>query len=185
MENQSRYLSPLTVEEFAQLDAELQPLELVRGWVVREPVPTSQHGAICVTIAGELYAYAKRTGNGRVFGNDTGFILSRNPDTVRGPDVAFVGGERCHELAITPAWIDGPPDLAVEVLSPSERSGRIEKKVEDYLGALTPVIWLVQPGSRSVTVIEKGATRVLLTSEVLACEEHLPGFALRVCDIFV
>ena len=185
MQNPTPYTRTLNVEDFANLDEPANELlELVRGRVVREPRPAARHGAVCATIVCELVLYAKRTGAGRVFGNDTGFILARDPATVRGPDVAFLSRARCDEVHKWGAWIDGPPDLAVEVLSQSNRRRQLEQKVADYQRAGTHVVWLINPESQRVTVYERGASRTLTPKDHLTCAEWLPGFNISVSDIY-
>ena len=179
------YTRALSVEDFAKLDTpENELLELARGCVVREPLPAARHGIICATIALELGLYAKHTGAGRVLGNDTGFVLSRDPATVRGPDVAFVRSERCAQVDGWSTWIEGPPDLAVEVLSPSNRKHQIHDKVGDYQRAGTSVIWLIDPDAQCIKVYEGAAAQTLTMTDDLMCKHVLPGSSIPVAHVF-
>jgi Uma2 family endonuclease len=102
-----------------------------------------------------------------VFANDTGFISERDPDTVRGADVAFWSRERLPE--IPEGWIAVPPDLAIEVVSPNDMFSRIQKKVKHYLTHGVRLVWLVDPENRSVTVYRPGQpVRILEENEILS-----------------
>jgi Uma2 family endonuclease len=160
-------------------------LELVHGWLVREPLPGPRHGRIAATLAGLLWRYAEAHGTGVVLTCDTGFLLHRSPDTVRGPDVALVSRARYEALDESAALIPGAPDLAVEVLSPTNRPGDAHAKVADYLAAGATLVWVVDP-QREIVV----SYRQLLSPEVLggddrlAAEDLLPGFAVPVREVF-
>lgn len=104
------------------------------------------------------------------FSNDTWFVLSRSPDTVRGPDVSFVTRERFERVGDLTTAFPGAPDLAVEVLSPSTTPAAIHGKVADYLTAGTRCVWVVDPDARIVRVF-----RSLLSPIALACGEQLDG----------
>ncbi len=185
MENPTPYTRGLSVEDFTSLDeADDELLELVRGRVVREPRPAARHGLVCATITSMLVRYAEQTGAGRVLGNDTGFVLARDPATVRGPDVAYLSLERCGQIDKWSAWIEGSPDLAVEVLSLGNRRAQIDEKVADYQRAGTRVVWLIDPESQCIVVYERGACRTLTLADHLTSERWLPGFSVRVADVF-
>jgi len=124
----------LSVREFERLPEDpFWRYELVRGRVVREPPPGEQHGSIAAKLAHVLLEFVEPRGLGDVR-VESGYVLSHDPDTVRGPDVSFVRRERLgsHPTGI---WPHVPPDLAVEVLSPSGRAGRVKEKVDDYRAA--------------------------------------------------
>lgn len=184
MEQGAPYTSPVSVDELATLEPTWHRLELTRGRLVEEPPAGRRHGTIAMTVGSALYNYARATGRGRVFACDTGFILARDPDTVRAPDVAFVNLARCADALSSDAMFDGPPDLAVEVLSPHDRRNGIKQQLEDYRMANTPVIWLVDPHARRVKVVAGAVELLLLHGETLTSPGLLPGFALPVAHIF-
>src|SRR5207247_2417345 len=101
---------------------------------------------------------------------DTGFLLARDPDTVRAPDVAFISHLRAREVGDVPSYFPGPPDLAVEVLSPSDRSGEVHGKVADYLAAGARLVWVVDPRTKRVLV-----HRSLLSPRILEGSDLLDG----------
>src|ERR1700683_3700384 len=135
----------ITAEEFMQLpdppDGSRQ--ELVRGVIVTMPPPKPPHGACCSRIARRLGMLVEERKLGEVFSNDTGFISARNPDSVRGPDLAFWSLERMPRVPTT--YADVPPDLAVEVVSPDDHFSRIQSKVRHYLAIGVQIVWVVDP----------------------------------------
>jgi len=144
----------------------------------------SEHGSVVINIATPLATFVKRHRLGCVFGAETGFQIARDPDTVRAPDVAFVRAERVGG-GVPKGFFPGPPDLAVEVLSPSDRASEVFSKVQDWLGAGCRGVWVVDPDARSITTYRAdGKGAVLREADVLACGDLLPGFSLPVADVF-
>jgi Uma2 family endonuclease len=175
----------ITAEEFGRmpdpLDGSRQ--ELVRGVIVTMPPPKALHGACCANVVLVLGNFVREHKLGRVFGNDTGFITERGPDTVRGPDVSFWSRARLSELP--EEYIDLPPDLLVEVVSPSDHYSRIQNKVRHYLDHGVLMIWIVDPIDRSVTVYRsREHGKILAETDTLSGEDVVPGFACRVADLF-
>src|SRR5208283_3333550 len=96
--------------------------------------PTNfRHGEIAFNIGAPLRAHVKANKLGRVSGGDPGFILARKPDTVLAPDVTFLRADRLRAGVPAEGFYEGAPDLAVEVVSPSDRASKVEKKVQDWL----------------------------------------------------
>jgi len=120
-----------------------------------------------------------------VLSAETGFLLARRPDTVRAPDVAFVSAERLEQARTTRGFFPGPPDLAVEVLSPTDRAGEVHAKVADYLAAGTRLVWVVEPGRHTIRVYRTLlAPKTVGQEATLDGEEVLPGFRLPVSAVF-
>ena len=120
-----------------------------------------------------------------VYTGDTGFVLARQPDTVRGPDVAFVSARREREIQDAHPFVPGAPDLAIEVLSPNDRTREVLGKVSDCLAAGSRVVWVVNPAREEVQVFRSPfAPRVLAGHDVLDGEDVLPGFSVSVAEIF-
>ena len=175
----------LTSDDLYGLPDNGQRHELVRGRLLSEPPAGFEHGDLLSEIALQLRAFVKAHTLGRVVGGDVGFILGRDPDTVRAPDVAFVKQDRLPEGRLKKKFFSGPPDLAVEVLSPDDRPGAVTAKVADYLAAGTRIIWLVDPDDRTVTVIRPGAPpRQLAEKDEIDGEDVVPGFRLVVAELF-
>jgi Uma2 family endonuclease len=160
--------------------------ELVRGEVIELPAPTkSPHGVICVNVGFFLSLYARKHGSGYVTSNDSGVILERDPDTVRGPDVAlYDDAERFVDLH--PKYGEHPPVLAVEVLSPNDRADRVIEKINDYLRTRVRLVWVVNPSVRSVTVYQPDQPPIRLDEmQELTGGSILPEFRCRVLDFFL
>ena len=149
--------------------------------VVREP-PGCQHGDVSVNLAAVLHQFVRAHKLGRVW-SDTGYVLSTNPDTVRGPDVSFVRQERVSD-PIPRGFARFAPDLAIELLSPDDRPGKILEKVADYLNAGTLLVWIVDPDRRQARVHRAdGTVSVIGESDNLDGEELLPGFSCTLAEV--
>lgn len=157
--------------------------ELVRGvLIVREP-PGLPHGRIAVELAAALVPHVRANGLGCVY-VESGFKLASNPDTVRGPDLAFISEARIPdpEPRGYPALA---PDLAVEILSPDDRPGEVLGKVADYLTAGTRLVWVIDPDRRLVRIYRAdGTENVLTTEQALQGEDVVPGFSCTLDSIF-
>ena len=117
-----------TVDDLYGLPDDGRHYELVAGRVVSEPLPGARHGRVIARIARALQTFAEREGLAEVVAADSGFVLARDPDTVRGPDVAFVGRARYAAAGDPATAFPGAPDLAVEVLSPWDRPAEVHEK---------------------------------------------------------
>jgi len=173
----------LTEADLMRVDDDSCRHELVAGVVVAEPFPTPGHDRTSRRLLRLLGDFVGAHELGEVFG-ETGFVLARDPDTVRGPDVSFVSRERLAGLDDT-RFFSRAPDLAVEILSSSNRRGAMHAKVADYLAAGTRVVWVVDPKRESVTTYrELLAPRRLESNEALDGGDVLPGLAIPVEAIF-
>jgi len=158
--------------------------ELVRGEVVSMTPPGGAHGGIAVMLAEGLNAHVRAHRLGRVM-VETGYILFRDPDTVRAPDVSFLAAARIPGGRLPERFIEGAPDLAVEVVSPGDTHSEVQERVQDYLRAGSRQVWVVEPRTRSLTVYAPdGTARILGEADTLAAEELLPGFALPLRELF-
>jgi Uma2 family endonuclease len=178
----------MTAEEFCdwvQLPENANKcFELVRGEVIELSRPTKIHGRVCINVGFVLETYARQRRKGYVVGNDSGVILERDPDTVRGPDVAlYEDAQKFVELH--PKYGEVPPRLAVEVLSPNDKVKLINRKILDYLKNGVEVVWLVDPESRNVIVYRRDrAPYAVEENEELTGDDILPDFHCRVADLF-
>ncbi|MEX2157039.1 MAG: Uma2 family endonuclease [Gemmatimonadales bacterium] len=175
---------PLTAADVERISLPGKQVELVRGQlIVREP-PGTHHGAIAANLAYYLGDFVRSHGLGRVFAQDTGFKIASDPDTVRAPDVAFVGGERVDQIPRR-GYAELAPDLLAEVLSPDDRPGEVLAKVADWLGAGTKLVWVVDPERSEVRVYRQdGSLAVLRGNDSLAGEDILPGFTCPLVQVF-
>jgi Uma2 family endonuclease len=137
-----------------------------------------------VSFALASFVYAR--GLGRVYAAETGFVIRRSPDTVRAPDASFVGADRLPAGGFGPGFAPIAPDLAVEVMSPSDTIPQVWQKVDDYLGAGVRAVWVVDPARGTVAVHQPGvAARLLAGDDVLDGGAVLPGFQFPVASLFV
>ena len=174
------------VEDLYRLPDDGRRYELIAGTVVSEPLPGFRHGRVVARIVSLLRAFAEAQGLGEVVTADTGFVLARGPDTLRGPDVAFVDNGRLPSASEESKAFEGAPDLAVEVVSPSNRPDEVHAKVADYLAAGTRLVWVVDPDPdrRTLTVYESLlAPRVLRAEDEVDGSDVLPGFRARVSEL--
>jgi len=174
----------LTAAEFAELPEEgPYRLELVRGRVVRSPRPGALHGRLVLRLGRLLDEFVEAGGHGVVV-VESGALLERDPDTVRGPDVAFYSHERIPENAYaTTFW--GPPDLAAEITSPGNRVWEAQEKVKAYLDAGVQLVWVIDPSSRTAVAYRAGGeARLLSVKDSLDGGAVLPGFRLSLASLF-
>jgi Uma2 family endonuclease len=142
------------------------------------------HGRTGFRFANELCNYVLAHRLGDVLGADVGFVLLRNPDTVRCPDVAFVRADRIPDPPPTKFW-EGPPDLAVEVISPSDTVFEVDEKVQTWLDSGTLEVVVINPRQRTIKIIDKsGGTRIFRPGESFSGLASVPGFQCAVADIF-
>ena len=178
---------PLTAEEFFALPEEIRDRhELVRGRLEElDTVPPGvRHGWVMSCIVHVLMQYVVPRGLGLVVSGDAGFILERAPDTVRGPDVAFIRADRVPPDDDLDGFADLSPDLAVEVLSPRDRPGQVQAKVADYLRTGVRLVWVVDPRARTVVVHVPGhSPRRHTAADRLDGGDVLPGFTCAVRDL--
>ena len=161
-------------------------LELVEGEVIELPPPRKSHGFVCGNLAGLLWDYARRRGAGYVCPNDAGVVLARDPDTVRGPDVAFYDdGQSLDEMREEEGYAASPPPFVAEVLSPSDRPGSVGRKVTQYLRAGVRLVWVLDPDRREVLVYRAGAEpEAVASGGTLDGGDILPGLSVTVADLF-
>jgi Uma2 family endonuclease len=136
-------------------------------------------------MAFRITRYAKERGLGKVFIGDAGVFMQRDPDTVRGPDVLFVRTSRLPPREALKSYFEIPPDLCVEVVSPTDRWSKITEKVDMFLAFGVILVWVIDPQTRTAHVYRKGReVRVVLSTESLDGEDVLPGFALPLAELF-
>ena len=173
----------MTAEELLALPDDVHA-ELVDGVLVVMSPASGPHGSIATRLLGVLYAWVQERGAGELFDSSTGFLLRRHPDTVRSPDVAFVRAERLPG-GVQPGFVPLAPDLAVEILSPSNSAAEMNHKLADYFRHGTRLVWVVDPDARTVTTYAAGAVpRRLGGDDPLEGGDVLPGLAVPVAALF-
>jgi len=158
-------------------------VELSRGRLVREPRPGAEHGVLVGRLVERIGVHA-RAGRLGITVAETGFLLNVEPPTVRGPDVAFLARSNLPPEPPPGFWTVAP-DLAVEVLSPSDTAAAIGRKVIEYLEAGTRLVWIVDPATRTATIYRsRDEIRMIGEDEALDGVDVLPGFRLELAGLF-
>ncbi len=174
----------MTAEELEQLPEDSNRYELVQGELIAMSPVDLLHVRTVMNVLAPLHAFVSEHGLG-IVGPEGGYVLHRNPDTVLAPDIAFVRADRWPKGEAEKHFGDFPPDLAVEVRSPSESMRSLLAKARTYLEAGVRLVWLVDPNSRTVIVLAPDAEPQTLTDgDVLDGGEVVPGFRLPVSNIF-
>lgn len=181
----SPVIQAITADQLFQMPDDGFRYELVRG-ELRKMIPAGfKHGQLVVNLTVPLGAFVKQNRLGVVLAAETGFRLAGNPDTVLAPDIAFIRQEQLTPASETEKFWSGAPDLAVEVLSPSDTVYEVEAKVATWLSSGTKMVWVVDPKLRSIHVHCSGASiQTLAESDVLDGRDVIPGFRLNVAELF-
>ena len=177
----------MTAKEFAMTphDDDMRR-ELVDGELIElPPSPMPSHGNTQSNAAGVVREFVRPRRLGVAF-TETGFLISRNPDTVRLPDVAFVSAERLPEGGGLPSgYFPFAPDIAVEVVSPSATRSETHERALMWLDAGSALVWMLFPDSRSATVYRpNGDITTLGEDDVLDAAPVLDGFSVKVSEFF-
>jgi Uma2 family endonuclease len=158
---------------------------LVKGELRTMPPAGGEHGGIAMHVGASLYQAVTTQNLGRVYAAETGFLLATNPDTVLAPDAAFVRSERLAQIADTAGFIAGAPDLAVEVISPSDTYTEVEEKVALWLQHGTRMVVTINPRRRSVTVYRPDRPVLFLSEQdELSGDDVVPGWSVPIRDLF-
>jgi Uma2 family endonuclease len=174
----------MTAEALERLPDDGYKYELERGEVVRMPPPGFEHLEIIGLLITYLNNFVLPSGLG-VVGGEGGFVLERNPDTVRAPDVVFIRADRVPSGEARRHYVEQGPDLAIEVRSPSDNLRKLVAKADEYLSAGTRLVWIFDPSSRTVIVkTPDGKERTLGVGDTLDGGDVLPGFELPLSAIF-
>lgn len=179
--------SPLTTaNELLNLPTGMgQRYELVAG-ELRVISPSGwRHGEVIDNLVSLLSPFIRERDLGRGFGAETGFLIRRDPDTVRAPDFAFIAKRNLPEDRPSQAFWPGAPDLVVEVLSPEDRAGEVSSKIDAWLAAGCQAVWVVNPKLENVTVyVSRTSVRIFTAADSLTGDPIVPGFTCAVSEFF-
>ncbi len=171
----------MTAEELMNLPDSPYRHELIKGELLTMPPPGFPHGTVTMNLSILLGSYVKKNNLGHVAA-EMGFKLESDPDTVLAPDISFIAR---HRVGIRPEGYPlGPPDLAVEVLSPGTRKTQVERKTALWLELGTKAVWNVDPRKRTVEVIRADGERKLFHETDELVDDTVPGFRVAVLEIF-
>lgn len=173
----------VTADELLRISAQGQRCELIEGEIIEMVPGGATHGRVANRIAFLLTAYVESRDLGTVFAAETGFLIGRNPDTVRAPDVAFVAKQRL--LAEGAGYLEGAPDIAAEVISPSDLASQVHAKTQAWLDAGARLVWVVYPDSRTVTVYRSPRdVTVLFEADTLDAKPVFDDFVVPLEGVF-
>ena len=176
---------PISFEDAARLDPDEQPADLVAGRLVPVTKNTLRHGRILIKVGTVLEEFASRNPGWYVVGGDAGCKLAHDPDTLRGPDVAILREDRVPAGRGAEGWLEGGPEVAVEIVGDGQSVAQLVKKALEYLRAGSKAVWVLDPDERSVVVITSGASLRLIEHDgTLDGGDALPGFSCTVSRFF-
>ena len=168
----------MTLEDF--LESDLEGYEYVKGKLIPMAPPTMEHGEISMNLSVLLSLHVRENKLGHLYPADTDFKLG---DRLVKPDVAFVSTARLPENRRQASPV--PPDLAVEVLSPTDIQYRVLEKAFAYLDAGTRLVWVIEPIGQTVTVYRsKTDIKTLTFEDTLTGEDVVEGFSCQVAQLF-
>jgi Uma2 family endonuclease len=171
--------SLMTADELFQFPSDGFRYELVRGELRKMSPSGADHGDVAAVIVWSLLDHVRRHRLGKVYTADAGFRIARAPDTVLAPDTAFVRSER---VVKTRKFFEGPPDLAVEVVSPNDSYTEVEEKAAEWLRGGTRAVIVVDPRRKSVRIHRPEET--LDITDTIAVDDVVPGWRLPLSELF-
>lgn len=176
----------MTAEQLFQYRHEPYQQELIDGILYEMEPPGAEHCVVATNIGYDLVRHVRDTDLGIAGAAEVGFLLSSDPDTVRAPDVFFISRERMPADGIPKGYWSGPPDLAVEVVSPNDRRREVEAKARAWLAAGASAAMVVDPPTRTATIFRSQEDAVVLHGDQrLELEDVVPGWSPRAGDFFV
>lgn len=175
----------LTAEDLHHLCSQGVRGELLRGSLYETQPNGVRHGKTVVRLTVLMGRFVEPRQMGTILASDVGFLLERDPDTVREPDVAFISAQRLPLDEDVPGYFEGPPDLAVEIASPSDSPRQLFDKARMWISFGVPLVWTVDPEARTLDVHEPNQPLIRLSADdTLAGGQVLPGFTCTVSELF-
>ena len=169
----------MSADELLRLPPDGWRYELVRGELRKMSPSGEEHGFVALNIGASLKDHVKQHSLGRAYGAETGFRISRDPDTVLAPDAAYVRAER---VAPTRKYFEGPPDAAFEVVSPNDTYAEVQEKTAEWLRGGCRVVVVVDPKSKTVRVHRADGSSDV--TDVLVIDDVIPGWKVALREIF-
>ena len=161
------------------------PVELIRGEIVEMNVPGAAHGAVCINVAFVLENWARRNGHFVVLGNDTVVQTRKEPDSVRGPDVLVLRKSKIGSKGLEPRRLTVPPEIAIEVKSPSNSWQELIAKSAEFLAAGVSEVWIIDPAPRHVHVHQVETEPTILEEQDTITSQFLPEFSCQISEFFL
>lgn len=178
--------SLLTAEEYMALpDSFDGPTELVKGVLITIPPARPRHGELCARASYLVQRHLEDHVIGRVVTNDSGMITERDPDSVRGPDVAFYSYQRVQKGPLPDGLLSVSPDVVFEVRSPSDRWSELHGKVAEYLRVGVRAVCVLDDSTRTIHVFHADqGSQVLKADEDFTLPDILNDFCVKVERFF-
>ncbi|MCL6509122.1 MAG: Uma2 family endonuclease [Anaerolineae bacterium] len=173
----------ITGEELARISG-VESAELVEGRLVKKMPTGDEHGAVEIAIAAALHNHVRIAKTGKVRSGEVGIYTRRNPDTTRAADVLYISNERYSQRSSS-AFLDVSPEIIVEILSPGDSMPEVLQKLREYFAIGVVLVWLIDPTSKTVLVYRSLTNvRELTVNDELTGEDVLPGFVVKVAELF-
>lgn len=174
-----------TADQLLLMPQDGHRFELLEGELRKMSPAGAEHGFVISDVHGLLWTHVRARQLGRVTGAETGFLISRGPDTVLAPDIAFVRQDRIDALGVPKAFFPEAPALVVEVVSPGDTVEEIDNKMRRWFAAGVELAWLVNPSGRTLTVYRgPDDVRILKDHDSLDGGSTIPGFSCEVREMF-
>jgi Uma2 family endonuclease len=175
----------MTIDEFLKLPSSDCLKELVRGRVIESKLRTPRHGQVCMEIGGRIWSHVRQAKIGTVVGGNSGIVTRREPDSVRGPDLAFFSQARLPAQRLPSGYLQVQPELVIDVLDDSEHWYDVIEKALEYLHAGVLVVCIADPKKESLAVFREGqAPKLLHAQDNFSLPEILGEFRVAVKEFF-
>jgi Uma2 family endonuclease len=175
----------MTAEQLLAMPDDGNRYELIDGKLLMMSPSGNVHGETAANITALLWNHVRHHRLGKVFAAETGFLLARNPDKVRAPDVAFVANDSLPDSDPGPSYLAQAPDLAVEVVSPNDTSTQVETKAQMWIESGTAMVLVVDPATRTVRVYRtKDSIDLLISADELDASDVVAGWKPVVGEFF-
>ena len=177
---------PMTFEDASRLDPDEQPGEIDHGrWIPKVTRNTWRHGELVINLGALLRLFSRQSPGWSVSVGDPGTKLHRDPDVLRGPDIGVIRAERRPTGRGAAGWLEGAPDLAIEVCGDDQTPSELAKKALEYLAAGSKAVWVVDGASEQVIVYTPpNHVKVLGSKDELDAGDAVPGFRCKVSELF-
>ncbi len=177
---------PATIDDLLQMESNGKSYELVYGVLVEVPSMSFRESRLAMRLSSPLDQFITKQDLGIVLDSDAKYRLARDPDLVRQPDVSFVSWRHLPGRNIpTNDAVDFAPDLAIEIISPTNRATEIEQKIEDYFVYGVRLVWVIYPDQKHVYVYDApNRCRILQPGDTLDGGDLLPGFHMSLAELF-